>query len=292
MKSSTKFGMIVLIILGLLILIGFLSKPQVFNYEFKSSNLSSLIQKDLAGKNGTFAVYVENLASGEKYGVNERLSFRTASLYKLVLMAAILKEVELGHLTLDINVSASKSHLTDVLGGEDFGYAEMPEQIVYTIEEALERIGRISDNFAAIMLTEKLRSGKTDDSLAKMAQELGMDDTSFADEPVTTAQDMAIFFKKLYKGEVVSRAASDKISSLLDLSAIEDRIPAQLPTDLKIIHKTGELPHLRHDAGIVYLESYPYVIVLFSKDLKYEDDGVETLANISKDVYEYFSQKK
>lgn len=291
MKSRTRLGLLVLAVLGILLIIWYFSSERTYRLEFKSANLSSIIQKDLIGKDGTFAVYVENLATGEKYGVNENLSFPTASLYKLVLMAAVLKEVELGHLTLDSSVSAAKSHLIDVLGEEDFGYDQMPAQISYTVDEALVRIGRISDNFAAIMLTEKLRSDKADDPLAKMAQELGMNNTSFADEPVTTAQDIAIFFKKLYKGEVVSTKASDKIIEILGLSKINDRLPAQLPENTKVVHKTGELSRVRHDAGIVYLESYPYVIVLLSKDLKYEDDGIETLAKISKDVYDYFQDK-
>jgi beta-lactamase class A len=100
---------------------------------------------------------------------------------------------------------------------------------------------------------------------------------------------MSTYFKALYKGEIVSKTAADDILSILELSQLNNRIPDQLPEGTKVIHKTGELSKIRHDAGIVYLEGHPYIIILLSKDLLFEDDGIETLSNISKAVFDYFS---
>lgn len=306
MKSKTKFFIIFLLFLCIFVVYHFFRQSSFYYFDFgKTQNntikndqeLANIIQKNLAGINGHFAVYIEELPSSpsatltnaRKYALNANESFPTASLYKLVLLAAALKEVELGGLKLEDPITGSKSDLTKKLGNLDFGYEDMPENIQFSVEEILERIGRISDNFVAIMLTEKLRSNGSNDPLLLMAKELGMENTSFEGITNTTASDIALFFRKLYRGEVVSKSASAKIMEVLALSNINNRIPALLPEEVKVIHKTGELPLLRHDAGVV-LASHPYLIVLLSKDLEFEDDGVDTLAKISGDVYDYFNK--
>lgn len=307
-----------------------------FSFTFQSSGLSQVIQDQLKDSEGEYAVYIEHLQTEEKYGFNEHTIFPAASLYKVFLIAAVLKEIELSaishqssdnnviptkagiqltenssstaRLSLDTKISASKDHLTGVLGEVDYGYEDAPETITYTVEEALQRVGRISDNFAAIMLAEKIGWDKVQD----MVDSLGSTSTRIQSPISTTAADIGNLFKKLYRKEVVSAAVSEKVLELLALNQLNNRLPAKLPEDVKIVHKTGELSRVRHDGGIVYLspsnstpeESLPvgappsgvfnraYVIVLFSKNLQYEDDGVETLATISKDVYEYFKGKE
>lgn len=313
MLSRTKLGIYVLI--GLAFLVGASSFIKSitgwqgfkfdysFVFEFESSSLMKVVQKSLSGREGTFAVYVESLFDEEKYTLNEFEAFPAASLYKLILLAAVLKEIEGGRISAEGTVTSTKSYLIQVLGEEDFGYASAPEQIEYTVEAAMNRVAEISDNFAAIMLTEKLRqirtaSGEDEKLLIRMAADLGMTGTSF-DPPVggpvvTNASDIAAYFRALYKGEVVSKTASDKIIDALSKSKINDRIPALLPEGVKVVHKTGELSRVRHDAGLIYppnLPNHPYLLVLLSKDLQFEDDGIENLAQLSKDIYDYFQTK-
>lgn len=313
MNSRTKLGIwILFIIVALVLLAKFsgVSASKTYRFDFSKgisleasdNRLEEIVTDNLRGEEGKFAVFIENLKGDERYVLAADQAFPAASLYKLVLLAAVLKEVESGKMKTEDTVSASKAHLTEVLGEEDFGYKDSPKEIKYTLEEALTRVGRISDNFAAIMLTEKIRESKKPDPLVSMASELGMKQTSF-NPPTTTASDVALFFKGLYRGEIVSKTVSERITELLGLSKINNRIPALLPEDIKVIHKTGELSRARHDGGIVYLDKEDknasesaklkraYLIVMLSKDLKFEDRGVEALANISKEVWEYFRTK-
>lgn len=312
MSSRTKLGLITLFILASLVVIShfFSDSAQTFNFEFsktlgikaESSGLKEIVERNLKDEEGQFAIFIEEMETGEGYALNEREIFPAASLYKLILLAAVLKEVEGGSLTWQTPVSATKTHLTEVLGSVDFGYEESSEYIEYTVEQASKRVAEISDNFAAILLTEKLsqiRKGRDEEDklLVQMTRELGMKDTTFDSDPInTTSSDIGRYFKLLYQGKVVSPSASDKIKELLRGAKINNRIPAQLPEGVKVIHKTGELSRIRHDAGIVSFNlsegvERAYVIVLMSKDLKYEDDGIEVLANLSKEIYEYFKDK-
>lgn len=95
--------------------------------------------------------------------------------------------------------------------------------------------------------------------------------------------------KKLYIGEIVSFESSEQIIALLEKAQSNDRIPAKLPKNIRIAHKTGELPQVRNDAGIVFLLGNPYLIVLMSKNVRGEDAAIENLAQVSKIVYDYYA---
>jgi beta-lactamase class A len=287
------------------------SFTSTFIYSFESEGLAKIIKEDLNNTKGIYAVLVEDLSGNEKYGFNDKETFPTASLYKLFLMAAVLKQVEEGSLNLEENLIYAKSYLASIYGEVDFGYEDAPETLVYTADEALTRLARNSDNFASIMLAEKIGW----DKLPQMAKELGAQNTKLIAPFATDARDIGLFFKKLYLGEVVSSRVSAQILDYLSLNQINDRLPSLLPLipqnqpdGWRVVHKTGELPGVRNDAGIVYIktedqyfdgsenqlekkEEKAYVIVLLSKDLPYEDDAVDTLARISKHVYDYFEKK-
>lgn len=311
MSTQTKLGITVLIFLASLIGVSYYLQNKtdrllgvelikVFNFQFESDErrgLKRVIGEGLKEKEGDFAVWVESLVTeSTRYAINENVVMPSASLYKLVVMAAVYQEIEAGGLKKETVISSKKADLINIFQGVDYGYEEAGEVISYTVEEALDRVARVSDNFAAIMLSERVRSvgavhkppDSRSDPLQVMASELGMEDTHFGTEPVTTtASDIAKFFRRLYKGEVVSKIASEEIIELLAKSQLNSRIPYYLPKELKVAHKTGELPGVRHDAGIVFLPGQPYIIVIMGQNLKGEDGGIETEARLSEKVYEY-----
>lgn len=325
MKSSTKLALFVLGVLTILVLISKVLnlKPKSFQIsaiDFSSKwsfnftqpkkpndpGLTKLINRNLENIDGEFAFIIKSLNSKEEnnFYYHESEPFPAGSLYKLFLLAATFEEIEKGDLGLEQEISASKGHLIEVLGSEEFGYEELEgDEISYKVSVILKRIAEISDNYASVMLAEKIGWDKVRNQVDK----IGASSTTIKHPITSTASDVALFFEKLYERQVVSEDASNKIINLLSQSRLNDRIPVYLPKDVKVAHKTGELSRVRHDAGIVFLtgeddrkrdasesaneENKAYLIVLMSKDLKFEDDGVEVLAKISKDVYEYFTNQ-
>ena len=80
------------------------------------------------------------------------------------------------------------------------------------------------------------------------------------------------------------------INILLD-QHFNEIIPAKLPADVKVAHKTGYITGIQHDAGIVYLPGgKKYVLVLLSKNLENKDEGIAVMANVSAMVYRYFTK--
>jgi beta-lactamase class A len=67
-------------------------------------------------------------------------------------------------------------------------------------------------------------------------------------------------------------------------------IPAGLPEDARVAHKTGEISTVAHDAGIVFLrDREPYVIVILTEWLPEATGRKETIARMSRAVYEYIT---
>lgn len=82
---------------------------------------------------------------------------------------------------------------------------------------------------------------------------------------VTTPADMARLFSLLLEGKVVSPAASQEMLALLADQRITDRLPAALPAGTSVAHKTGNLPGVVHDAGVIYTPGGPLIVVVMSQ---------------------------
>jgi len=109
----------------------------------------------------------------------------------------------------------------------------------------------------------------------------------------TTAYDLMLIFEKIAQGKAVNAAASEEMVNILLKQEFNDVIPARLPDDVKVAHKTGEISGVRHDAGIVFLpDGRRYVLVLLSKEVKDVPKAVEAMATVSEMIYQYIKESK
>ncbi len=75
--------------------------------------------------------------------------------------------------------------------------------------------------------------------------------------------------------------------ALLSAQEINDRLPALLPEGTACAHKTGDLDHVVHDAGIVYSPYGPFIIVLMSSEV--DDDPAPVFSAVTRVVWAHFS---
>jgi beta-lactamase class A len=103
-----------------------------------------------------------------------------------------------------------------------------------------------------------------------------------------TAYDLMLLFEKIDAEEIVNNEASMSMIDILLDQRFNEIIPAKLPANVKVAHKTGSITGVQHDSGIVYLPNgKKYVLVLLSKNLPDADAGVAVMADISKMIYDY-----
>ena len=95
---------------------------------------------------------------------------------------------------------------------------------------------------------------------------------------------MVRLFRLLLAGEVVSTEARCAMLDLLVHQAINDRLPAGLPAGAVVAHKTGNLPGLVHDAGVLYTRTGPVVVAALSEGVD-EGEAAEVIAQLGALVY-------
>ena len=105
----------------------------------------------------------------------------------------------------------------------------------------------------------------------------------------TSASDLTIILEYIYyysdnyfRNIMIDILKNQKIKGGLDL---------HLPKDLIIGHKTGDLDHLEHDVGIVFLENNNYIICVLTKNI-INLDAKKLIGEISKITFDFFQKKK
>jgi len=77
---------------------------------------------------------------------------------------------------------------------------------------------------------------------------------------------------------------------ILHSQAFKSGIPAGLPEDARVAHKTGEISTVAHDAGIVFLpDREPYVVVILTEWKPEVSGRKDAIAQISRAVYEHIT---
>jgi beta-lactamase class A len=105
-----------------------------------------------------------------------------------------------------------------------------------------------------------------------------------------TAAGLCDAMRLIEEGKAISPEASKAMLDILHQQRFRSGIPAGLPEDARVAHKTGEISTVAHDAGIVYLDGRDaYVVVILTEWAPDVNGRQETIASISRAVYQYMT---
>lgn len=241
------------------------------------SALQSSLEQSVSGQAANYGIYVLDLKSGKSVVVDPDGNFPTASMYKLLVMYRVFQAFDRGTLSPDQPITITEDDLDPDNPDDVLSVGDTP-----TVAYALNQMITVSDNAAAWALTREVGGWS---SVITAAAELGMDNSGFTDDFYGTPRDFAHFFHLLAERQLVSPAASDQMLALLAQQTVNDRLPALLPADASVAHKTGELPGVRNDGGIVHCGGESYVVVMMSKNGD-PDKEVVSEAQMSRAIYD------
>lgn len=280
-----------------------------FSYHQKAllEELKKQVTAELGKNKGDFAVAFKDLTTGEELLINEHELFHAASTMKTPVMVEVYKQAAEGKLALTDSVliknefksivDSSTYVLTakddsDTLIYKHLGEKRLLSSLVYDMII-------LSSNLATNIVIEKAGAENVTQTMrglgAKDIQVLrGVEDSKAFRAGLNnqvTAYDLMLIFEKLGKEELISKEASKAMIAILLDQKFNDIIPAKLPAEVRVAHKTGWIKRLHHDSAIVFLpDGRKYILVLLSKNLEAEDAARESMANASKMIYEYVSK--
>jgi beta-lactamase class A len=270
--------------------------------------LHSDIEKEISPQKGTFAVAFKDLKTGKQIKINDRVVYHAASTMKTPLLIEVYKQAAEGKFSLTDSIEL-KNEFKSIVDGSSYSLdsADDSEKELYkhigekrTIDSLVYQMIIVSSNLATNLIMTKVGAENVTNSMRKLgAKDIlvlrGVEDGKAFQQGLnntTTAHDLLLIFEKIARGEAVSPESSQAMIRILLDQQFNEIIPAKLPADVKVAHKTGSITHVHHDSGIVILpDGRKYVLVLLSKDWEDEKAAVQTMANISFLIYKYIARK-
>ena len=238
------------------------------------------------GKVGTYSIFIYDLNTNEGFGISEDTVLTAASVNKVPILAGLYHLADTGDIDLDDTVTIREKDI------QDYGTGIIRYQkpgVQYSIKTLARLMMQKSDNTAAYVLARVLITAP---KLQSLMDEWELVQTDI-DKNKTSAHDMAILMTKMYRGEIANEALTREMLGFMTDSDFEDRIPALLPPDTIIYHKTGDEIGNMHDVGIVEIPNQPYFVAFLALDfIDGEDNAKQAIATASKLIYDYRTQGK
>jgi len=259
--------------------------------EWISQEIKSACKDQTTG----YSILVRDLKTGQEAYLNP-MRQRSASLIKVYILAEAYNLKKQGKLDFNEPVIIHKADQR-AWGSLD----KVPDGTKVTVRDLLEQMIVVSDNTATNLLIDKLGYDKVN----AFIQSIGCYDTVLGRKMLdsaaakaghdnwTSPKDMAHIFELMYKGKLVDPKSDKEMIGILSRQQWNERIPGNLPHDLKIAHKTGELGNALHDCGIVFGRQRDYILCIMTKDVPdahhgYDDNNIQVfndMALISKLIW-------
>lgn len=279
------------------------------NSSTNPEHLKEQIQAEFAKQKGTFALAYKNVQTGEEILINEKINFHAASTMKTPVLIEAYKQAAAGKFKITDPILVKNKFKSIV---DDSTYSlnagDDSDSVLYTkigtklpVYDLLYLMIIKSSNLATNIIIDLVGAQNVNKTMREMgAKDIqvlrGVEDSKAYQKGMnntTTAYDQMVIFNEMAKGAIVDKESSDAMVKILLDQAFNDKIPAHLPKDVRVAHKTGWITGVNHDAGIVYLpDGRKYVLVLLSKELVDDKAGIAAMANVSKIIYNYFISMK
>ena len=253
---------------------------------------------------GKFAVAFKDISTGQEFLINAHEYFHAASTMKTPVMIETFKQAAEGKFRLTDSMLIHNDFKSIVDGSlYSLDSAEDSEKDLYgmigkkmAIKDILFKMITQSSNLSTNLMVDLVGAKNANQTMrslgAKDIQVLrGVEDGKAYDlglNNTVTAYDLMVIFEHLANGTVVSKKACENMIEILEAQHFRDIIPAKLPAGIRTATKTGSITKICHDSGIVFLPGgKKYVVVLLSKGIEGQGVATETLATVSKIIYDH-----
>jgi beta-lactamase class A len=243
---------------------------------------------------GVMGVAIEDLTTGDHFFLHEDEVFAQASSIKMIVLANLYLQVQQGKLKLTDPYTVQSSDLvpdSDIMGGLTPGVTRL------TVRDLATMMVAVSDNSAANVLIDRVGMANVNTMLDSLGlthtrlrrKMMDLEAAKQGRENISTPREMMSLLDAIYHGKVLDEKSTADFFTMLSTNK-DSFLPRDLPADLKVANKPGELEAVRNDSGIVFVEGRPYVISVMTSFLRNERDGEEAISKISLDVWRMFDR--
>lgn len=252
--------------------------------------LKNTILEFMKDINLKYSIVIKDLKSDEICNINGEEVVPSASIIKLFIMIKTFQLVSDGELNLDDRISINKK--------ERVPYSilyVLDDRNTYTIRDLITLMIIQSDNTATNQLIHMLGM----ENINKFIRELGFEDTilkrrmmdfdakTLGMDNYTTAHDVAELLELLSNGWLISKESCDIMLNIMKMQLDNSMMNNYLHEELIVAHKTGDLPNIKHDVGIVYTSGKNYIFTMLTWDGISDNYARDIIGRVSKITYDY-----
>jgi len=237
--------------------------------------LQAKIEEAIKGFNGDIGIYVKDLRSGKTVSINADTIFPTASIVKVSILLGIMDKIQRGELAYDSSLVYKDSLLYE---GEDIlGSFKSDEKVL--LKKVMMLMLTTSDNTASLWLQSLAGKGTR---INEILDSLGFISTRVNSRTPgrennrtqygwgqTTPKDMGTLFEKIYRNEVFSAAACDRMMRSLGRNYWDlNEAISQIPPYIEVFSKNGCVNASRSEVLLVNAPHNPYIFCIFTRNNK------------------------
>jgi len=267
------------------------------------SKLQNKLEETIQGFNGDIGIYVKNLRTGKTVSINSDTVFPTASIVKVPILLGIMDKIQKGELAYDSTLVYKDSLLYE---GEDIlGSFKNDEKIL--LKKVMMLMLTTSDNTASLWLQSLAGKGTR---INEILDSLGLVYTRVNSRTPgrennrteygwgqTTPKEMGIIFEKIYRNEIFSAAACDRMMRSLGRNYWDlNEAISQIPPYIEVFSKNGCVNAVRSEVLLVNAPHNPYIFCIFTKNNKdiqwtHNNEAWTMARKISLMLWNYFEPK-
>jgi|AntRauTorckE6833_2_1112554.scaffolds.fasta_scaffold07909_5 beta-lactamase class A len=252
------------------------------------------------GFGGDVGIYLMDLESGETFEMNADTLFPTASTVKIPIMIGIIDKIEKGELMYDQMLTYDGEH--DDTWGNDLINQLKPGSDV-ELSKLVHLMMSTSNNTASLW-NQYLAGTGTDINI--LMDSLGFEKTRVNSRTEgrqqdwevygwgqTTPKELAMLLLQIYRGNVISPAASEQMYRIMTRNYWDGEALSQIPPYVQVASKNGAVSESKSEVLLVNGRSGDYLFAVMTKnqaDAGYEDDneGFQLLRDVSALLYHHF----
>jgi beta-lactamase class A len=237
-----------------------------------------------------YSIVVKNLKTGETFKINEEAIVPSASTIKIFIMGEALRQAKGGRhalkerITVEESVKVPFSILTMLETGNS-----------YSLKDIITLMIVQSDNTATNILIDLLGMGSINEFIQNcgarhtILQRKMMDFEARQEgrENYTCALDLANILELIYEGKIIDKEYSNLMMDILKLQ-LDKGMHLEIPDEIEIAHKPGELECLDHDAGIMFTGKGDILFAMTTWDAVSNNYARIAIGRAAKAVYDYF----
>jgi beta-lactamase class A len=256
--------------------------------------LESKIEQVDRNLDGVMGIAIEDLTTGDHYFLREDEVFAQASSIKITVLANLYLQAQQGKLKLTDLYTVQSSDLvpdSDIMNGLTPGVTRV------TLRDLATMMVAVSDNSATNVLIDRVGMQNVNAMLDSQGlshtrlrrKMMDLEAAKQGRENISTPREMMTLLDAIYHGKLLNKESTEDFFKMLSTNK-QSFIPRDLPPDLKVANKPGELEAVRNDSGIVFVEGRPYVICVMTGFLRNEREGEEAITKVSLETWRMFDR--